>query len=129
MQSSTVYGTWLTNAVGRALVLKLIAKLLNLPAATALPSVDGDGMLISDLFILGITSDAFDIGYAAELVKLVFAQAGDIRLWTAVLELIIRTQSTHYPKTPPKSFALPSPILPEACIGSLFSGFSCGFPL
>ncbi|KAG9236004.1 hypothetical protein BJ875DRAFT_494545 [Amylocarpus encephaloides] len=75
----------ISDSVGRALVLKLIVTLLNLLAATTMPSVNGDGMLLNDLFSLihGISSNAFDIGYAAELIKL----------------------STHYPTTPPQSSA------------------------
>jgi hypothetical protein len=81
------------NIARRRLVLKLVAILLNLPIATVLPSVHGDGLLISDLssLIIRITSNAFDIRHASELVDLVVARVEDTKIWTAILDLIART--------------------------------------
>jgi hypothetical protein len=93
------------NIARRRLVLKLVAILLNLPIATVLPSVHGDGLLISDLssLIIRITSNAFDIRHASELVDLVVARVEDTKIWTAILDLIARTQPIHRPTTPQSS--------------------------
>lgn len=98
---------WLTNTAGKLLVLKLIATLLNLPAATALPSGAGEAPLSGDIALLyaRLSSNQTEFKHAVQLVELVVARAEDTQIWTAIVDLIARTHQNHRPTTPPQSSA------------------------
>lgn len=72
----------LTKIVGRVLALRLIGILQLLPAASALPSEEGNAPLSGDIALLyaRLSSNQTEFRHVAQLVKDVAARAEDTRI-------------------------------------------------